>query len=125
MKKQSKERSVSLLDRVHAGEFDNPIVQVKTPAEHIIEQQIDSLLSRAEILMRMRELLPSTSPDPEWVKIEKSRKIRFRMAIEDTFKTKDHPKADELWNRAWEMGGGEVSIENAYVLYVSLLPLIK
>jgi hypothetical protein len=115
----------SLVERVHAGEFDNPFLPVEQhPARLMFDQQIQTLQVYLDALERAKSRLPAREPSPTYAQAEQDRQQRLRAALEETFGMKQHAKADKLWNRAWCLGanGGP---EQVVLLYATLMELVK
>jgi hypothetical protein len=115
----------SLVERVQAGEFDNPVVPAgHHPVRLMFEQQIQTLQTYLDALQRATGHLPVRDPSSTYVQAEQDRRRRLRAALEETFGMKQHAKADKLWNRAWCLGenGGP---EQVVLLYATLMELVK
>ncbi len=114
----------SLVERIQAGEFDNPLLPVEHPARLMFDQQIHTLQVYLDALERAKNCVPVREPSPTYVQAEQDRKQRLRAALEETFGTKTHAKADKLWNSAWCLGenGGP---EQVVLLYATLTELVK
>jgi hypothetical protein len=118
-------QKASLVERIQAGEFDNPCLPVEQhPARLMFDQQIQTLQAYLDALQRAKSSLPVRVPSPTYVQAEQDRKRRLRAALEETFGTQAHPRADKLWNSAWCLGedGGP---EQVVLLYATLMELVK
>jgi hypothetical protein len=114
-----------LVERVQAGEFDNPFLsEGQDPARLMFEQQIRTLQRYLDALEKARSALPRRTLSPTYVQAEVDRKERLRAALEETFDMEGHGKADLLWDRAWGLGE-ETGPEQVVLLYATLLELVK
>jgi hypothetical protein len=115
----------SLVERIHAGECDNPFLpEEQDPATLVLERQSQALYAYLEALERAKSALPVRERSLAYTRTESNRRKRFRAALEDAFRMKEHAKAGLLWNRAWGLGrdGG---LEQVALLYASLIELVK
>ena len=118
-------QKASLVERIQAGEFDNPVLPIEQhPARLMFDQQIQTLQVYLDALERARDGVPVRAPSATYAQAEQDRKQRLRAALEETFGTKEHAKADKLWNSAWCLGesGGP---EQVVLLYATLMELVK
>jgi hypothetical protein len=114
-----------LVERIRAGEFDNPFLpEGRDPAQLLFDQQIRILRAYLEALERARSSLPVRTPSPRYVQAEVDRQMRLRAALEEAFRMQEHAKADPLWNRAWCLGEEE-GPEQVVLLYATLMELVK
>ncbi len=115
----------SLMERIQAGEFDNSFLpQNQDPAALLFDQQIRVLQTYVEALERAKSSLPARTPSHTYVQAELDRRQRFRAALEEAFRTKEHAKANLLWNSAWCLGE-ESGLEQVALLYATLTELVK
>ncbi len=114
----------SLLERIQEGEFDNSFVlEEQDPAELMFDQQIHVLQAYIDTLERAKCSIPRRASRTS-MRAELDRKKRFRAALEDAFRMKEHAKAGMLWNRAWCLGE-EGGLEQVMFLYATLVELVK
>jgi hypothetical protein len=115
----------SLVERIQEGEFDNSLaLDEQDPAQLMFDQQIKALYAYIEALERAKSLLPARRPSRTRVQAELDRRNRFRAALEEAFRMKEHAKANVLWNRAWCLGA-EGGLEQVVFLYATLIELVK
>lgn len=115
----------SLVERIQAGEFDNSfLLEEQDPAQLMFEQQIQALHAYIEALERAKNAIPARSPSPMCIQAELDRRTRFRAALEEAFRMREHAKANMLWNRAWCLGE-EGGLEQVMFLYATLVELVK
>ena len=115
----------SLLERIHEGEFDNSfLLAEQDPTQLMFDQQIQALHGYIEALERAKSSIPVRKQSDPCIQAERDRKKRFRDALEEAFRMKEHAKAGMLWNRAWCLGedGGP---EQVMFLYATLVELVK
>ena len=117
--------SKPLVERIHAGEFDNPFLSEEhDPVRLMFEQQIRTVQAYLDALERAKSSLPVHEFSPAYVEAETERKDRLRAALEETFDMEGHDKADMLWDRAWCLGE-DAGPEQVAMLYATLLELVK
>jgi len=115
----------SLLERIHEGEFDNSfILAEEDPAQMMFDQQIQTLHAYIEALERAKCSIPVRRRSPTCVQAELDSRKRFRAALEEAFRMREHAKANMLWNRAWCLGE-EGGLEQVMFLYATLVELVK
>jgi chromatin segregation and condensation protein Rec8/ScpA/Scc1 (kleisin family) len=115
----------SLVERIHAGEFDNSFLQKEQdPARVMFDRQIGTLYAYIDALERARSSLPVREFSRACLRAELERKRKFREALEEAFRMQEHAKANMLWNRAWGLGE-EGGLEHVAFLYATLLELVK
>lgn len=115
----------SLVERIHAGEFDNSFLwKEQDPARVMFDQQIGTLYACIDALERARNALPVREFSRACARAELDRKRRFRAALEEAFCMEEHAKANMLWNRAWGLGE-EGGLEQVAYLYATLIELVK
>ena len=115
----------SLLERIHAGEFDNSfLLSEQDPARLMFDQQIQALQAYIEALERAKGSIPVRGLSHTCMRAELDRKQRFRTALEKAFRMEENDKAQMLWNRAWCLGE-EGGLEQVMFLYATLVELVK
>jgi len=115
----------SLLERIHAGEFDNSfLLSEQDPARLMFDQQIQALQAYIEALERAKGAIPDHGLSHTCVRAEQDRKQRFRAALEKAFGMEENDKAHMLWKRAWCLGE-EGGLEQVMFLYATLVELVK
>jgi len=90
----------------------------------MFDQQIQALHAYIEALERAKSFIPVREPSRTYIQAELDRKRRFRAALEEAFRMKEHAKANMLWNSAWCLGE-EGGLEQVVLLYATLLGLVK
>ncbi len=115
----------SLVERIQAGEFDNPLLPVEQhPARWMFDQQIQTLQAYIEALERAKGAIPVRRLSHACMRAEQDRKQRFRAALEKAFGMEENDKAQMLWKRAWCLGE-EGGLEQVTFLYATLVELVK
>ncbi len=114
----------SLLERIQEGEFDNSFfLEEQDPAQSMFDQQIQALQAYIEALERAKCSIPR-EPSHTCLQAELDRRRKFRAALEEAFRMREHAKANMLWNRAWCLGE-EGGLEQVMFLYATLVELVK
>jgi len=99
----------SIRDKIQAGEFENmfPFPTDATlgedPAYRALHAEKRQLLQRlGEIKEAIKALVHTMRKDYDNESFAK--KCKFKEALEEEYGLQDHPKKDDIWNKAWEDG---------------------
>lgn len=118
----------NIRDRIVAGEFENilpyptDIVLINDPAYQQLDAEESQSQERLQEIQEAKKAL-IRAMRKEYDLESAAKKLKFKEALEEEYGLQDHPKKDDVWNKAWEDGhsGGWASI---YYEYEELAELV-
>lgn len=123
--------SEDVFERIQRGDFKN-----KIPYPDKNHPDLNDLLQKELEIQKQITLLQAKIEEIGWERRRKLQALRlawgqeeakliglFRKAVEEEYDMVGHPKADSLWNKAWEQGhsSGLSEVLNAYQDLVELV----